>query len=343
MKVALVGLGRMGMVHLRALRLLGFDEIFGFDNAPLTLTKVSKTEGIPTFSVERLGEIVEREGVEGAILATTAPGRHLLIESVLELSSIEWILSEKPFGSSLREVQELVDLSTRSPKRLGVNHQMRFMKQYQCVLEIAEQNQLGKLVSMNVSGFNIGLANNGTHYFEAFRFLAGEEVVEVSAWLDESPRLSHRGPDFRDFSGLVFARSASDKRFVLDISGESGAGLVVTYSFPEGKVIVDELAGRVSNFFRDSRDRGLESSVYGKFPLVTNYRDIGGADLVDITARTLESLINGVSFPDASVGSHAMRATIGAVLSSEAGSIPIEIQGLRYPGHEHYERKFPWS
>lgn len=70
--------------------------------------------------------------------------------------------------------------------KLAVNHQMRFMEQYTNIKGLIDAAEFGGLRSMVVTAGNFGLAMNGSHYFEAFRYLTGESIAQISAWFDPS-------------------------------------------------------------------------------------------------------------------------------------------------------------
>ena len=49
-----------------------------------------------------------------------------------------------------------------------INHQMRYLPQYQIPKKLVNSESCNGLKSMHISAGNFGLAMNGTHYLEAF-------------------------------------------------------------------------------------------------------------------------------------------------------------------------------
>ena len=82
---------------------------------------------------------------------------------------------------------------------------------------------------MHVSAGNFGMAMNSIHYFEAFRFLADEAPLSVSAWFDDELLSNPRGPQFQDVSGCVRVTTSSGHRLYIDASADQGHGMQVTY------------------------------------------------------------------------------------------------------------------
>ena len=88
---------------------------------------------------------------------------------------------------------------------------MHFLPQYKNPKSLLNSPDYGGLRSMHVAAGNFGLAMNGTHYLEAFRFLTEEAPVEVSARFDEDLLPNPRGPQFQDVSGCIHAKLLQGK------------------------------------------------------------------------------------------------------------------------------------
>lgn len=344
LNVGIVGLGRMGQVHFEALLRIGVTQIVGFDIAKEARRRFESDNRIPCFHLDELPSALVKYDMRGLIFATTTPGRARAIEEALILSPVEWVVTEKPFASSIQEAVKLVAVAESEGKKLAINHQMRFMEEYRLVKSLARSNGLGPLSSMNVAGFNIGLANNGSHYFEAFRFLAEDDLLAVSAIIDPEKRPSHRGDSFWDYSGSVNGVGRNGARFIMDLSRASGAGLLVTYSFGNGKIIIDELEGTYTTVIRSPKDFHLDTLSYGKHPMVLNSGVFPTSDLIGSTKQVIEATIEGADYPDQLSGMHSLLATIGSVVSGENRALAQSLDKLKLGRTEaEYNRKFPWS
>ena len=103
---------------------------------------------------------------------------------------------------------------------------------------------------------------NGTHYFEAFRFLTNEVPIEVSAWFDSVLWQILAGPNFRIH--LVYSsHNGLCKRLYVDASGNQGHGVQVTYMSRNGRITIDELTGRMTTVVRQPEHREAPTSRYG--------------------------------------------------------------------------------
>jgi hypothetical protein len=169
---------------------------------------------------------------------------------------------------------------------------MRFMEQYVEVKRIAASEAYGGLSSATVVAGNFGMAMNGTHYFEMFRYLTDEPAATVSAWFDDVVVPNPRGPQFQDRAGCIRMTTPSGKRFYLDASADQGHGLRALYACRNGQIFVDELAGRAEIVARNPEHRDLPTTRYG-MPYEEHTITIRPADAVAPTTSVLAALRDG--------------------------------------------------
>ncbi len=70
---------------------------------------------------------------------------------------------------------------------------------------------------------NFGMAMNGSHYFEMFRYLADETPDSVAAWFSGDTVANPRGPQFVDRAGAVRLTTAKGRRFYMDAGTRPGS------------------------------------------------------------------------------------------------------------------------
>src|SRR6202011_1760635 len=128
----------------------------------------------------------------------------------------------------------------------AINHQMRFMEQYTRSKAIVHSEAFGRLGSVTVVAGNFGLAMNGIHYFEMFRFITDEPTIAVSARFSSETVPNPRGPQFVDRAGTIRLETPSGARFYMDASADQGHGMQVVYAGRHGRLTVDELAGHAT-------------------------------------------------------------------------------------------------
>jgi predicted dehydrogenase len=337
MKTALIGLGRMGRRHLQVLRDLGADIVGVCDQSADAVSAAIKEAGLPgSAGFADVRDMLTRATPECVVVATTATTHCAFTCMAAELGA-RFILCEKPMGVSLDECDRMIAACARHGTRLAVNHQMRFMEQYLLPKKIVTGDDFGGISSVSVIAGNFGLAMNGTHYFEMFRFMTDESPMEVSAWFSPGDLPNPRGPQFHDKAGCVRVVTANGKRFYLDASGDQGHGMLAVYAGPHGRMDVDELAGTVRWFVRAPEHRAQPTSRYG-MPWIENGARIPPADAVAPTKSVMMALIEGGDIPTGHDGRTAVATLVAAYVSDENGHGSVAVNA-KLPK----DRVFPWA
>lgn len=325
MKTALIGLGRMGMRQAAVLRQCGFEIGAISDINPEACEKAGAEFGVlPENRFLSAEDLIEKVRPELLVIATTAPSHHTLVLKAAR-NGARKILCEKPMATSIAQCQEMVDTCHELNVELAVNHQMRSMEQYTVPRYMARSEEFGGLGSVIVSAGNFGMAMNGTHYFEMFRYMTDEEPVLVNAWFSDENLPNPRGPQYKDAAGSIRLETASGKRFYMDCSSDQGHGMQVTYNCRNGRITIDELDGKMHYAVRHPEHRDQPTTRYG-MPYDTGSRTITPADAVAPTRAVLQALLNGVDYPRGEEGLLAMKLLIAAHISNARGGATIDLR-----------------
>lgn len=336
MNIFIIGFGRMGQRHFEIVKKYQQANVLIFD---LNHASHTTPEGLSIYDPALIKTYLKDKKPSLVIIATTAPSHCDYLKWCIE-ENIEFVLCEKPLCVSLKEASLLYELSKNAQTKIAINHQMRFMEQYTRIKALIGNDAFGTLRSISVQGGNFGLAMNGTHYFEMFRFMTGAYPQKVWASLKKQEGPNPRGKDFCDMAGIIRLENANGQRFHMDISEDQGHGVFVIYTCALGQIYVDELAGYVYTSRRkDSEDAALPSTRYG-MPAATHNLYIDPADSLEPTARVLKSLLNDVDFPTLQDGIATIRTLVAAYASSDRNGSCIDIQQIP---SEYEERRFPWA
>lgn len=328
----------MGMAHLRAARSLGLQAVGLCDVNPDSLAKaVAEVEGGVAGFSDPAELFNAHAGVDLVLVATTADSHRSLVEMAASAGA-RAILCEKPMATSVADCDAMIAACAMTGARLAVNHQMRFMDQYTRIKNELDSGRFGALGSMNVVAGCFGLAMNGSHYCEAFRWMTGSEIVGASAWFAPEVLKNPRGAQFFDQAGEVRFESADGRRLLLSIGADQGHGMTVTYATRYGHIFADELEGCYWATARKPEYRDLPVTRYGmpwdrwevRFPQ---------ADNVGPTQAVIAALLGGDDYPDGWAGRNAVAALAAAWRSAEHGSCQIRVDELG----EHAVRRFPWA
>lgn len=338
LRVAVVGLGRMGVRHLQAVTNLDMDVCGVVDISEQALATVRDNYGVPASACfTDAFAMLESQKPQALVISTTAPYHSDVTIAAAERGG-QFVLCEKPMTTSLARAEAMIDACRRAGTVLAVNHQMRFMAQYTRVKALIGSDELGPLSSILVAGSNFGLAMNASHYFEMFRYMTDVSVTSVQAWFEADQLANPRGAQFEDRSGRVLALSDGGPSMYIDFSASSGYGLQVVYICKYGQIVVDELSGDMRVAARQAEFRDLPTTRYG-MPADVRQVTIEPADTVVPTMEVWKAMLAGQPFPDGEAGKHALACLVAAHMSHEAGGVPVRLDDAALPG----AREFKWA
>ena len=337
MKICIIGTGRMGRRHIDAVRGLGLEVVGIFDPNREAMDIAVKDNGIKLEECYTdVNEMLKKLVPEGVVVSSTAPSHseHVLAAAA---SGAKYILCEKPMGTSLEECDRMIKACSETDTVLGINHQMRFMEQYTSVKTLSSSEELGGLRSVTISASNFGLAMNASHYFEMFRFMTGENISEISFYSEKEKLSNPRGLQYSDLAGQLLARTKKGHRLYIELGGDLGHGVHVTYGCRYGQIFVDELGGYLRAVYRNPEYRDLPTSRYG-MPCTEITKRIAPADVIAPTQAVWKAMLEKKNYPDGICGRHALAALVAAHVSSEN-----EGRMIRINTDLPLSRKYSWA
>jgi predicted dehydrogenase len=237
-RVCLIGVGGMARAHLRAMLQQNSAEIVATCDpsslaAELT-NEVFKQHGLPPpphySELEAL--LSDRSGALGAaVISTPHALHHHQAKACLE-AGLD-VLLEKPMVMNVAEARSLIETRNRTGRLLVVAFQGSLSPQIRLAVNLLRSGELGNI--LNISGvvwqnWGSGTANTwrqnpalsgggfmfdtGAHMLNTVADLAGEDFVEVAAWLDCRERPV-------DILGAVMGRLRSGALVTINACGEA--------------------------------------------------------------------------------------------------------------------------
>lgn len=339
MNVAIVGAGRMGSRHYEVAHNLGLNFLGFVDISVESLNRVGAHHELDSSKLFLSLEALLSKKIPDILIISTTADSHCFYASIGAQAGVKHILIEKPLATSIEECKKILEICDANNVIAAVNHQMRFMEQYYRPKEILASEKLGGICSMTIVAGNFGVSMNGTHYFEAFRYLVDEEIKEVSAHFSDEIIPNPRGQSFFDRAGQIRAISSSGKRFYMEIGSDQGHGVQVIYAGRNGFIYVNELNGEMIVNFRESQYRDLPTVRYG-MPSESERYQIAPAELIDSTGEVLKSLIrkdsNLVSLQN---GFSSIKALVAAYMSAENHGVSVSLDQVNFDEM----KKYPWA
>ena len=249
-RVAVLGAGRMGEVHLRNVAAIPFvDVVVVADPSPDAAAKGRAIARADRTSADPL-EAINDPDVDAVVIVTPTSTHATLIEAGLRAGKAIW--SEKPIALEIAETTRIVDLwrETRLPVQLGFMR--RFDPGYVRAKELIDAGELGRIEQFRAYGRDTfppsleflktsggSFLDMSVHDLDLARFLVGE-VEEVHAWA--STLFDERFTEAGDWdTSVAMLRFRSGALGVLETSRHSAWGYDIRteVSGSAGKVVVD--------------------------------------------------------------------------------------------------------
>lgn len=337
MKIAILGVGRMGRRHIQVVKRLGWELTGIYDVSPESLKLAAAEQQLPNDLLFNDLETLYRVAKPACLIIATTADSHCELTCGAAERCVKFILVEKPMAVSLEQCDRMIETCRHNGVKLAVNHQMRFMENYQEIRRLCATPAYGGLASMTIIAGNFGYAMNGAHYFEAFRFLTGEYPVEVSAWFSPELVPNPRGARFADRAGSIRAVTPSGKRLYMEAGADQGHGLRHVYACRNGVLVLDELTGNLQSSVREEQHRELPTTRYA-MPAVDAAEKLQPFELIDSTVCVLNALVSGTNNVSGEEGRAVIELLVASYESAERGGAPVKLSaGL------DRNRVFPWA
>ena len=142
-KIALIGTGRMGKIHLRVLHRLGVLAGISDINEDALKQISNDLNGLPYFTDYH--KMIEEIKPNGVIIAAPTSLHYKITKDLLEHCTLEGILVEKPVCENLQDAKSLLELSKKSKTKITVGHIEVFNPVVTKMLELYNQGVIGEL------------------------------------------------------------------------------------------------------------------------------------------------------------------------------------------------------
>lgn len=200
-KVGITGLGRSGWgIHADALT--GLPEQFTiaavYDPDPSRRAEAQARFGCRAY--ENYADLLGDRECE--LLVVASPSHLHRDDTVVALQAGKHVMVEKPMGTTLNEVDEMIAAARATGKVLTVNQNYRYAADFQKVKSILESGMLGRIIQIRIAvhqfqrrwdwqtlkQYGGGLLNNhGTHMVDWALLLIDDPMPEVFCHQDTTP------------------------------------------------------------------------------------------------------------------------------------------------------------
>lgn len=189
-RIAVVGAGRMGRVHLDALARSDRVEVVAVLEPVQEIRRELAERGLRTFAT--LAELLEDGGFDGVLIAAPTD-RHVELVEAFALAGMP-ILCEKPVGLAVADAVAAAAAVERAGIVFQVGYWRRFVPALRALRERIAAGELGKISQVTCLQWDAeppsaqfrahsgGIAvDMGVHEFDQARWLTGQDLASVTA------------------------------------------------------------------------------------------------------------------------------------------------------------------
>lgn len=149
-RIALVGLGKMGLSHLAMFRPHPDVELVAVcDTVGYVLDTLEKYTGVKTYT--DYNKLLEQEQLDAVVIATPSKTHGAMVRAALDRNL--HVFCEKPFSLDPAEGLELAELAERKGLVTQVGYHYRFVGAFEEVKRLVDANAIGKLHHARIEAY----------------------------------------------------------------------------------------------------------------------------------------------------------------------------------------------
>ncbi|UCG11447.1 MAG: Gfo/Idh/MocA family oxidoreductase [Deltaproteobacteria bacterium] len=267
LRVAVIGTGFIGPVHVEALRRLGFETVGLLGSSSERARPKAEELGVER-TYASLDDLVADESVD--VVHITSPNKYHYPQAKAALGAGKHVICEKPLAMNAQESAELLELANARNLVHAVNFNIRFYPLNQHARQLIADNELGKLyiirghyvqdwllydtdwnwrLETELGGSLRAVGDIGSHWLDLTSFITGLKVKRVLADFETFLPVRRQPTESIDtFAGRTLSPADYQDR---EIKTEDYATIVLHYEGgARGVVTVSQVcAGRKNQLF----------------------------------------------------------------------------------------------
>jgi myo-inositol 2-dehydrogenase/D-chiro-inositol 1-dehydrogenase len=319
---ALLGAGRIGQVHARALNAHPLANLAAVNDAfQASAEAVATTYGCP---IKTIDEIAADPAIDGVLICTPTDTHADLIEKFAHAGKA--IFCEKPIDLDIDRVVACLDTVKKTGAQLMLGFNRRFDPHFDAVIKATAAGQVGDVEQVTITSRDPDLppkeyiAVSGgifrdmmIHDFDIARCLLGEEVTEVQASASALVDPSIRALNDYDTASVILS-TASGKQATITNSRRA------SYGYDQRIEVHGSTGAITANNQRPTDIEIATATGYTRPPL----HDFFMTRYIDAYANEITAFVNAIDAgtapsPSGQDGLAALRLAEAAVKSVETG------------------------
>ncbi len=305
-KVAVIGLGPMGVRHIEAiLKLRSVKLISVCDTDKVKLAKFNNIKNKYT----NYKKLINAEKIDLLIIATTA-NSHASIVNFASNNGIKRIICEKPIANSLNDAKKMIETCKKNKTKLTINHSKRWFTFYRNLKKLIEKGTIGKVKNITIEMAGGQLGSNGGHHWDLIRFLTNSEIERVCGIIDKTGTTNPRGESYVDPGAFGMLILKNKTRVFFDMSEDFGTPFFMKITGEYGRITIDEKSNKCHVYKRKVLDRN--QSFQRRPKLIKVKFDMKEFNIINACAASIKEILSNKKIScDGWDGYKSLETTIG--------------------------------
>jgi len=181
-RLAQIGVGHWGKNLLRNFNSISGCHVIAVCDSNSSVLEYVKYQYPHAETTSSVQEILDRDDIDGIIIATETPSHFSIARVVLE--SERHVFVEKPMAENVREAETLVSLSDETGCHCMVGHLLLYHPAFNYVEDLIQRNSLGDIYYMYSVRVNLGIVRQKEN---ALQSLAPHDLSVALAFLNQKP------------------------------------------------------------------------------------------------------------------------------------------------------------
>ena len=302
MRVAVVGLGKMGLLHASILNVLPMSQLTAVFEKNSTTRRFLKKILPGTFFVETAEELADLE-LDAVFITTPIPFHSSIAKIVYQNEIARNLFVEKTLAHNYSESMKLCELATNSGGANMVGYPRRFMVTFRKAKELLDQNVIGEPVSFSVDALSsdfYGIKENprGSNGRGGVLRDLGSHAIDVVLWFFDDVRVESSRIESLTGSGAEDSVHCKISAKSDSVQGEMGiCWCAKGYRMPEVALSIQGSKGTIKvNDDNVSLQVGERSSSWFRHNLADNVSFwLGGPEFYREDEHFIKSVLSGSS------------------------------------------------
>ena len=246
-QIAIIGAGQLGSRHLQGLTKSTKKLVISIVDPNKDSLNNSEKKYLDVENPSQINKISYHKNmndlpdcIDVVIIATTASVRRIVVENLLSQTTVKYLILEKIVFQKSDDFIPIQNLLDKTGTKTWINCIRRSYPIYKELKKIIN----GRILKINVSGNNWGMASNSIHMIDLLVFLTGQMNLNFDTRELSNAVYPSRRDGYKELRGKFIVRTnRGDILEIMDHNSFEDGELKIVINTEKKEIIVDEIKG----------------------------------------------------------------------------------------------------